>query len=144
MANFFSIWLVRGVGSVPSWQWPSGMTPGFGLSMVSNFATCSLTVNNFLPLWLWTSCLACRLKQCLYKLHSATKQFVIIFTYSEDLKLVSCCAIANSPSCMVNLLRSCWTVIVSGGDPTDQWVVPFELHWVSIGCIAMTSALEPE
>jgi hypothetical protein len=27
-----------------------------------------------------------------------------------------------------NLLRSCVTVVVSGGDPTDPWVVLFEVH----------------
>jgi hypothetical protein len=27
-----------------------------------------------------------------------------------------------------NLLRSCETVVASGGDPTDPWVVPFEVH----------------
>jgi hypothetical protein len=36
--------------------------------------------------------------------------------------------IVNSPSCEVNLLRSYGTVVVSGGDPTDQWVVPFEVR----------------
>jgi hypothetical protein len=35
-------------------------------------------------------------------------------------------------------------VVASGGDPTNQWVVPFEVRCVSIGCIAMTNALEPE
>jgi hypothetical protein len=57
---------------------------------------------------------------------------------------MSCCATINSPSCEVNLLRSCWTVVASDGDPTDQRVVPFEVRWVSISCQAMTSALEPE
>jgi hypothetical protein len=46
---------------------------------------------------------------------------------------MGCTVIVNSPSCEVNLLRSYWTVVVSGGDPTDQWVVPFEVREVSIG-----------
>jgi hypothetical protein len=32
-----------------------------------------------------------------------------------------------------NLLRSCETMVVSGGDPTDPWVVPFEVHLRSSG-----------
>jgi hypothetical protein len=52
--------------------------------------------------------------------------------------------IVNSPSCEVNLPRSYVTVVESGGDPTDQWIVPFEVLGVSIACIVMTSALEPE
>jgi hypothetical protein len=36
--------------------------------------------------------------------------------------------IVNSPSCEVNLLRSCGTVVVSGRDPTDQRIVPFEVR----------------
>jgi hypothetical protein len=27
-----------------------------------------------------------------------------------------------------DLLRSCVTVVASGGDPTDPWVIPFEVH----------------
>jgi pyruvate-formate lyase-activating enzyme len=41
---------------------------------------------------------------------------------------VSYCVIVNSPSYEVNLLRSCGTVVVSGGDPTDQWVVLIEVR----------------
>jgi hypothetical protein len=43
-----------------------------------------------------------------------------------------------------NLHRSCVTVVVSGGDPTDPWVVPFEVHLRSSRLLAMISALEPE
>jgi hypothetical protein len=50
----------------------------------------------------------------------------------------------NSPSCEVNLLRSCGTVVVSGGDPTDQRIVPFEVRWADCSCTAINSALEPE
>jgi hypothetical protein len=42
--------------------------------------------------------------------------------------LMSCGVIVNSPSCEVNLPRSCVTVVESGGDPIDQWVVPCEVH----------------
>jgi hypothetical protein len=44
------------------------------------------------------------------------------------MNLVSCCVIVNSPLCEVNLPRSCVTVVESGGDPIDQWVVPFEVR----------------
>jgi hypothetical protein len=36
--------------------------------------------------------------------------------------------IVNSPSCEVNLPRSCVIVVELGGDLTDQWVVPFEVR----------------
>jgi hypothetical protein len=36
--------------------------------------------------------------------------------------------IVNLPSCEVILPRSCVTVVESGGDPTDQWVIPFEVR----------------
>jgi hypothetical protein len=36
--------------------------------------------------------------------------------------------IVNSLSCEVNLPRSCVTVVESGDDPIDQWVVPFEVR----------------
>jgi hypothetical protein len=35
-------------------------------------------------------------------------------------------------------------VVVSGGDPTDQRIVPFEVRWSDCGCTAINSALEPE
>jgi hypothetical protein len=36
--------------------------------------------------------------------------------------------IVNSPSGEVNLPRSYVIVVESDGDPTDQWVVPFEVR----------------
>jgi hypothetical protein len=36
--------------------------------------------------------------------------------------------IVNLPSCEVNLPQSCVTMVELDGDPTDQWVVPFEVR----------------
>jgi hypothetical protein len=50
----------------------------------------------------------------------------------------------NSPSCKINLLRSCRTVVESGGDPTDPRIVLFEVRGVNITCVVITNVLEPE
>jgi hypothetical protein len=50
-----------------------------------------------------------------------------MFNIYVNLKLMNFGVIVSSPSCEVNLPRSCVTVVESGGDPTDQWVVTFEV-----------------